>query len=58
MMARVRLRKGNSFPVAKDQMINYNVLKDYFNLLEKTLQTLCLRISQLKFTAVTSWGYL
>jgi len=36
----LRLRKGDSFPVVRDQMTNYNVLKDYFNLLEKTLQTL------------------
>ena len=35
----IRLRKGDSFPVVRDQMTNYSVLKDYmyFDLLDDTL---------------------
>ena len=33
----IRLRKGDSFPVARDQMTNYSVFKDYFDLLDDTL---------------------
>ena len=33
----LRLRKGDSFPVVRDQMTNSTVFKDYFDLLDKTL---------------------
>ena len=33
----IRLRKGNAFPVASDQVTTYSVFKDYFDLLEETL---------------------
>ena len=29
----IRLRKGNSFPIARDQMTSYSVFKSYFDLL-------------------------
>ena len=33
----LRLRKGDSFPIVRDQMTNYTVFNDYFNLLAETL---------------------
>ena len=33
----IRLQKGNSFPVVRDQVTTYSVFKDYFDLLEETL---------------------
>ena len=33
----IRLRKGDAFPVARDQVTAYSVFKDYFNLLDETL---------------------